>query len=94
MINVVIKIKIATLTSGSILIIKERLLYLDRLLDTLTHALQSSGVDLSQASISVQIELGKQANIRPTVPMSMGGAKVYWHTNCCGWVFIMSIPWF
>ncbi|KAK7330254.1 hypothetical protein VNO77_24442 [Canavalia gladiata] len=49
--------------------------YSKGLLHTLTHALQSSGVDLSQASISVQIELGKQANIRPTVPMSMCGAK-------------------
>nr|KYP56731.1 Transcription factor BIM1 [Cajanus cajan] len=49
--------------------------YSKGLLHTLTHALQSSGVDLSQASISVQIELGKQANIRPTVPVSMCGAK-------------------
>jgi hypothetical protein len=32
-----------------------------RLLDTLTRALQSSGVDLSQANISVQIDLGKNA---------------------------------
>ncbi|KAI4344007.1 hypothetical protein L6164_011285 [Bauhinia variegata] len=39
--------------------------YSKGLLDTLTHALQSSGVELSQASISVQIELGKQGNIRP-----------------------------
>ncbi|KAJ8772219.1 hypothetical protein K2173_027396 [Erythroxylum novogranatense] len=34
------------------------------LLNTLTQALQGSGVDLSQASISVQIELGKQAGGR------------------------------
>ncbi|KAF7838566.1 transcription factor BIM1 isoform X1 [Senna tora] len=40
------------------------------LLNTLTQALQSSGVDLSRASISVQIELGKQANIRHSVPTS------------------------
>ncbi|XP_057760636.1 transcription factor BIM2-like [Arachis stenosperma] len=46
--------------------------YSKGLLDTLTHELQSSGVDLSQASISVQIELRKQENIiRPTMPMSM-----------------------
>lgn len=32
-----------------------------RLLMTLTQALQSSGVDLSQASISIQIDLGKRA---------------------------------
>jgi hypothetical protein len=37
---------------------------LNRLLSTLTQALQSSGVDLSQASISVQIELGKRSNGR------------------------------
>lgn len=35
---------------------------LNRLLNTLTQALQSSGVDLSQASISVQIDLGKRAH--------------------------------
>ncbi|XP_057415032.1 transcription factor BIM1 isoform X2 [Lotus japonicus] len=49
--------------------------YSKGLLDTLTQALQSSGVDLSQASISVQIELGKQTSTRPTVPKSMFGAK-------------------
>ncbi|CAK9142476.1 unnamed protein product [Ilex paraguariensis] len=32
------------------------------LLNTLTQALQSAGVDLSQATISVQIDLGKRAN--------------------------------
>ncbi|PON82983.1 Basic helix-loop-helix transcription factor [Trema orientale] len=36
--------------------------YSQGLLNTLTQALQSSGVDLSQASISVQIELGKRAS--------------------------------
>ena len=36
---------------------------LGRLLDTLTRALQSSGVDLSQANISVQIDLGKNATV-------------------------------
>lgn len=51
------------------------MLYLGRLLDTLTQALQSSGVDLSQASISVQIELGKQASLRPNIPMPMCVSK-------------------
>ncbi|KAG0559862.1 hypothetical protein KC19_10G135200 [Ceratodon purpureus] len=37
--------------------------YSQGLLDTLTRALQSSGVDLSQANISVQIELGKNAAV-------------------------------
>ncbi|GLT54141.1 hypothetical protein SLA2020_273660 [Shorea laevis] len=40
--------------------------YSQGLLSTLTQALQTSGVDLSQASISVQIELGKRSNSRVT----------------------------
>lgn len=36
--------------------------YSETLLNTLTQALQTSGLDLSQASISVQIDLGKRAN--------------------------------
>ncbi|XP_062193730.1 transcription factor BIM2-like isoform X8 [Phragmites australis] len=39
--------------------------YSQELLNSLTHALQSSGIDLSQASISVQINLGKRAVKRP-----------------------------
>ncbi|XP_075112807.1 transcription factor BIM1-like isoform X4 [Nicotiana tabacum] len=38
--------------------------YSQGLLNTLTLALQNSGVDLSQANISVQIDLGKRANGR------------------------------
>ncbi|CAN4088320.1 unnamed protein product [Withania somnifera] len=38
--------------------------YSQGLLNTLTQALQNSGVDLSQASISVQIDLGNRANGR------------------------------
>ncbi|KAL5544869.1 hypothetical protein UlMin_008653 [Ulmus minor] len=45
--------------------------YSQGLLNTLTQALQSSGVDLSQASISVQIELGKRASSRTTAATSM-----------------------
>ncbi|CAL0330571.1 unnamed protein product [Lupinus luteus] len=67
-----LKDKELTIEGGAISISS---VYSKGLLDTLTHALQSSGVDLSQTSMSVQIELGKQANIRPTVPMSMCGAK-------------------
>ncbi|KAK7292143.1 hypothetical protein RIF29_07868 [Crotalaria pallida] len=67
-----LKEKELTIEGGAISISS---VYSKGLLDTLTHALQSSGVDLSQASISVQIELGKQANIRPTVPMQMCAAK-------------------
>lgn len=40
--------------------------YSQGLLSTLTQALQSSGVDLSSASISVQIELAKRSNSRTT----------------------------
>lgn len=36
--------------------------FLYRLLTTLTDALQTAGVDLSQARISVQIDLGNRAN--------------------------------
>ncbi|KNA13137.1 hypothetical protein SOVF_119480 isoform B [Spinacia oleracea] len=39
-------------------------LYSQGLLNTLTRALQSSGLDLSQASISVQVDIGKRANSR------------------------------
>ncbi|KAL6646064.1 hypothetical protein ACP70R_017672 [Stipagrostis hirtigluma subsp. patula] len=39
--------------------------YSQGLLATLNHALQNSGIDLSQASISVQINLGKRATKRP-----------------------------
>ncbi|KAJ1268964.1 hypothetical protein BS78_07G173600 [Paspalum vaginatum] len=39
--------------------------YSQGLLTTLNLALQSSGIDLSEASISVQINLGKRANKRP-----------------------------
>ncbi|WCJ35792.1 basic helix-loop-helix (bHLH) DNA-binding superfamily protein [Euphorbia peplus] len=45
--------------------------YSQGLLNTLTQALQSTGVDLSGASISVQIDLGKQASRRPSIPTSM-----------------------
>lgn len=44
--------------------------YSKELLNSLTHALQSSGVDLSQASISVQINLGKRAVKRPAAGVS------------------------
>ncbi|GJN33704.1 hypothetical protein PR202_gb22325 [Eleusine coracana subsp. coracana] len=39
--------------------------YSQELLNSLTQALQSSGIDLSQANISVQINLGKRAVKRP-----------------------------
>ncbi|KAG7023272.1 Transcription factor BIM1, partial [Cucurbita argyrosperma subsp. argyrosperma] len=45
--------------------------YSQGLLNTLTHALQSSGVDLSQSRISVQIELGKRATRRAVSPTSI-----------------------
>lgn len=48
-----------TIESGTINISS---VYSQGLLNTLTQALQSSGVDLSQASISVQIDLGKRAH--------------------------------
>jgi len=44
--------------------------YSQELLNSLTHALQSSGVDLSQANISVQINMGKRAAKRPAAGVS------------------------
>ena len=41
---------------------------MSRLLKILTQALQSSGVDMSQACVAVQIELGKRSNYKETVP--------------------------
>lgn len=41
---------------------KMRFLLLIRLLNTLTQALESAGVDLTQATVSVQVDLGKRAN--------------------------------
>lgn len=45
-------------------------------MNTLTHALQSTGLDLSQASISVQIDLGKRANRGVTSGISI---PTIWH---------------
>ncbi|XP_042400314.1 transcription factor BIM2-like isoform X1 [Zingiber officinale] len=46
--------------------------YSQGLLTTLTQALQNSGVDISQANISVQINLGKRAsNRRPVATVSL-----------------------
>ncbi|KAJ6882007.1 transcription factor BIM1-like isoform X2 [Populus alba x Populus x berolinensis] len=45
--------------------------YSQGLVNTLTQAFQSSGVDLSRASISVQIELGKTGNSRQTASTSI-----------------------
>ncbi|KAL3512402.1 hypothetical protein ACH5RR_025119 [Cinchona calisaya] len=61
--NVTDKLKERELTieSGTINISS---IYSQRLLSTLTQALHSSGIDLSQANISVQIDLGKRANDR------------------------------
>jgi hypothetical protein len=50
-------------------------LVLARLLNTLTQALQSAGVDLSQANVAVQIDLGKRADRGSISGTSI--AKVY-----------------
>ncbi|XP_065001440.1 transcription factor BIM2-like isoform X3 [Musa acuminata AAA Group] len=49
--------------------------YSQGFLTTITQALQSSGVDLSQASISVQINLGRRANRRSVATTTMSSAK-------------------
>lgn len=56
-----------TIESG---VISISTVYSRELLNTLTQTLQSSGVDLSQANISVQIDLGKRANGRVTTSAS------------------------
>ncbi|XXG63165.1 hypothetical protein AAC387_Pa05g1412 [Persea americana] len=48
-------------------------IYSQGVLSSLTQALQNSGIDLSQASISVQIDIGKRAIGRPS--MSTSSAK-------------------
>jgi hypothetical protein len=62
----------------------------NRLLISLSHALQSSGVDLSQTSISVQINLGKRAGKRSA---SAGGvssnSKVKYPNHMNGWMFML-----
>lgn len=45
--------------------------YSQGLLNSLTHALENTGVDLSQASVSVQINLGKRANREPNPEISI-----------------------
>ncbi|KAJ6791029.1 transcription factor BIM2-like isoform X2 [Iris pallida] len=50
--------------------------YSHNLLNTINQALESSGIDLSQANVSVQINLGKRATTRrPTVTTTMSSAK-------------------
>ncbi|KAJ6814314.1 transcription factor BIM2-like isoform X2 [Iris pallida] len=50
--------------------------YSHNLLNTLNQALESSGIDLSQANVSVQINLGKRAATRrSTVTTTMSSAK-------------------
>lgn len=54
---------------------------LNRLLNNLTQALQSAGVDLSQATISVQIDLGKRANTGPTPGISIPKVKAFFNVD-------------
>ncbi|KAJ6800085.1 transcription factor BIM2-like isoform X2 [Iris pallida] len=50
--------------------------YSQNLLNTLSQALENSGIDLSQANVSVQINLGKRATgRRPTATTTMSSAK-------------------
>ncbi|KAF5725428.1 hypothetical protein HS088_TW23G00150 [Tripterygium wilfordii] len=55
--------------------------YSQGLLNTLTQALQSSGVDLSQASISVQIDVGKRASNGSTAKASSSKDHGNQHTS-------------
>lgn len=60
----------------------------NRLLKSLSHALQSSGVDLSQTSISVQINLGKRAGKRSAAGVS-SNSKVKYPNHMNGWMFML-----
>ncbi|VFQ91312.1 unnamed protein product [Cuscuta campestris] len=51
-------------------------IYSQGLLSSLTHALQSAGVDLSQACISVHVDLGKRPNGRLNSPSTIKGDDV------------------
>ncbi|GFY85685.1 BES1-interacting Myc-like protein 2 [Actinidia rufa] len=67
-----------TIESGKICISS---VYSQGLLNTLTQALQSSGIDLSQASISVQIDLGKLANSK-TIASTSTAKDNDIHSSC------------
>ena len=51
-------------------------LVVNRLLNTVAQALQNAGLDLSQASISVQIDLGKRANRAPSSGTSISKVQL------------------
>ncbi|KAK3123735.1 hypothetical protein QOZ80_8AG0635270 [Eleusine coracana subsp. coracana] len=55
--------------------------YSQGLLATLNHALQNSGIDLSQASISVQINLGKRAIKRPAPGANCSSKELTSHAS-------------
>ncbi|XP_072968992.1 transcription factor BIM2-like [Typha angustifolia] len=50
-------------------------IYSQNLFAALTHAMESSGIDLSQANVTVQVNLGKRATRRPTSTTTMSNAK-------------------
>eukprot|EP00268_Persea_americana_P049307 TRINITY_DN5277_c0_g1_i1.p1 TRINITY_DN5277_c0_g1~~TRINITY_DN5277_c0_g1_i1.p1 ORF type:complete len:270 (+),score=65.24 TRINITY_DN5277_c0_g1_i1:104-811(+) len=57
--------------------------YSQGLLNSLAQALQSLGIDLSQASVSVQIDLGKRAINRP--PTTTSSSKDHEEPSSCNW---------
>ncbi|KAH0461532.1 hypothetical protein IEQ34_009107 [Dendrobium chrysotoxum] len=63
-----------TIDEGTISVSSE---YSQGLLNTLSQALQNSGIDLSQASISVHINLGRRASVSRRNASSMATPKVY-----------------
>lgn len=64
-----------------------RSIYTQGLLNNINQALQNAGVDLSQASVSVQIDIGKRANREPayggasTTPKDAEGSSVHHQTG-------------
>ncbi|RWR94966.1 transcription factor BIM2 isoform X1 [Cinnamomum micranthum f. kanehirae] len=57
--------------------------YSQGFLNSLAQALQSLGIDLSQASVSVQIDLGKRAISRP--PSTTSSSKDHEEPSSCNW---------
>lgn len=55
----------------------EWVLVFNRILYTLTQALQSSGVDMSQATVSVQIDVGRRAKTGLTPSTSSSKVCLY-----------------
>lgn len=55
-------------------------LYLNRVLNTLNQTLVSMGVDMSQASVSVELDIGKRTSSGTSIS-ALGGCETYDHAH-------------